>query len=244
MTARIAVGYIRGRFIRGKRTPDWEMQRNILTEYADICGYKLIKMFGESQIAKKGIKIDMPKLLDALTLCKKRKGIFLYCDLGNYRKSPVLFAFIRNNNPTKTGFVMKAVKDADILTELERLARYDKCVRPNGKPIKRRSVMEKRAMASIGDPCLAWRESSNISMKRYKNYIHLWKGPDPIYKLINSSSHLTDRDIAEVLHDRYHVTVDGKIWKKENVRRTRAIIDSSEFAEFCNRKDAARAAAI
>lgn len=240
MGNRYAVGYIRGRFIRKKRTPDWEMQRIALKEYAEANCYVYLATFGEAQTTKKGIKITMPMLIKALELSKKKKATLLYVDLRNWRRSPVFFKFVTNNVPSRTGFKMTAIRDDRVIAEIERLARYDKCFRADGKPVQRRSALEKQDARYNADPGLEWKDENDVSTKRYMNSCHLYKGPEPIYRVIQSLAGKTDREIADILHGRYYVTIDGKRWQKENVRRTRGIIESAAFQQFVAVKEASQ----
>lgn len=233
MRNRYAIGYIRGRLINKKRTPDWEMQRKVLKEYAAANAYVYLDTLGETQTAKKGMKLEMQALIRACELCKQKKADFLYVDLGNWRRSPVFFKFVTNNQKSRTGFDMIAIKDLGIIEEMQRLAKFDKHFRPDGTPIRHRTASEKKAIRFRVDPCLEWQEKNGISIRRYRNFCHLTSGSDPIYRVIESLSGRSDQQIATSLHRKRYVTVDGKQWQRENVRRTRKIIQEDIFKNFC-----------
>ena len=88
---------------------------------------------------------------------------------------------------------------------------------------------------------------NGMPTKRFKNYEHLYKGVDPIYKFfikpnrrdpLLTSPHLwqpviaDDRKIADDLNDEGYLTVGGFAWTKETIRKARHLIFADEFKNY------------
>lgn len=229
-----AVGYIRGRVIGAKQTRDWRLQEWALRRYAETHFYNYIKTFGEVQSDENGINVSMRQLKEAMQLCEDIGADLFYVHLGRCRRNPIFFRLIRMVRKSESGFSVIRIHDRNILEEVQRLAKYDKHHRPDGTRIRHRSSQAKKPIQRSVDPCLEWKERSGISTKRYRNFCHLISGPLSICEVIHSAQSRSDEQVAAVLNREFYLTVDGKPWRKENVRRTRKIMQSMEFKQFCD----------
>lgn len=222
-----AVGYVRGRLYRKKWTPDVELQKQQIREYADAYGYELIALKGEDQ--RLGIKKLANALVAALRLCTAKKADFLYVDFGNRRPNTLLNQFLKNTKPETKGWRFVAIPaDRETLEAMERQARVEEFNRRVGAKRKQKPKAEDQKPRNALEE---YQQEHGISTKRLKNFQHLSKGVSPIYKyLLDQRS--SAQEIADDLHDGAYLTVDGKRWTADNVRRSRKLARSGTFQNF------------
>lgn len=229
-----AVGYIRGRVIAGKQTRDWAMQERAMRVYADTHSYNYLKTFGDVQTDVDGTNLVLLQLKQAVQLCEEIGSDLLYIQLRRWRRNLIFFKVIRCIRKSATGFRAIGIYDRNILEVIQVLSKYDKHHRPDGTPIRHRSPQVKKAVRCAIDPCLEWKERSGVATKRYRNFRHLIAGPDSICEVMHSQPSKSNEELAVILNQKRYLTVDGKPWRKENVRRTRKLMQSMEFKEYCD----------
>lgn len=231
-----AVGYIRGRLWERRWAPDKELQSRQIKEFAEANDYGVLKIVGEQQnfsLRRKGI---YPKLMEALDLCEKHNADFLYVDIGNWRTNPVLNQYTSHKAGTKSGWKFVGIDpERKTIEAIERQARVEKYANKRRKASKRRLHDEegKDALPEI----LVWKRDNKISSKRFKNFEHLYEGVEPIYRLIKDNWQLSNKRIADELHEGAYLTVDGRRWSEDNVRKTRYLITGKKFAQFVELKE-------
>ena len=235
-----AVGYIRGRQWKGKWAPDAQRQRQRLLKFADANEYEIIKFGGEQQKFSLGRRTGFRKLTELLTLCDEHKATFLYVDIGNWRPNIILNNYVSHykKHGTKRGWQFVAVPpDLETMEAIERQARLEKF--ESKRRLQKKVGKERRKILL---PIEQWQFDYKISRRRLKGFEHLYRGVEPIYraieKLIEESPKLTNKRIAWALDREAYLTVDGKRWTDETVRKVRGLIKDKEFFEFVRIKNA------
>ncbi|MBC8269046.1 MAG: hypothetical protein H8E36_09885 [Rhodospirillaceae bacterium] len=234
-----AVGYMRGRLWKGKWAPDARLQRNRIAEYAEENEYEVIKYGGEQQKFSLGRKTGFKVLMELAELCNKHKATFLYVDIGNWRPNVVLNSFLEQAERLKKIRDWKFVAippDRKIMEAIERQARLEK-FESRRRPIKK-IIKKKKEKPS---PIEKWKTKFKIGRRRLKGFEHLYHGVEPIYrvieKILEETPKLTNKRIAWALDREAYLTVDGKRWTDETVRKIRGVIKEEEFREFVHLKD-------
>ena len=231
-----AVGYIRGRLWRRAWAPDTGLQRQQIKDFAEIEGYEPPTILGEQQnfsMRRKGI---YPKLTEALNLCEKHSADFLYVDIGNWRTNPVLNQYIAHKPGTKSGWKFIGIRpDRETIEAVERQGRLEKYANKRRRALKPK-LQDEKGRDNI-PPIMIWKRDNEISSKRFKNFEHLYEGVEPIYRLLRGNWDSSNKKIADELHKKAYLTVDGRRWSEDNVRKTRALITSPEFLEFVDMRE-------
>lgn len=236
----VAVGYIRGKRWQGKWTPDLKLQRRRIAEFADKHEYEVIQYGGDEQRFSLQKRTGYRKLHELLELCAKHKGTFLYVDIGNWRPNTILNDYIRHYKKSgkTSGWKMLAVPpDRKTIEAIERQARLEKF-----ETVRRPRKKSTEKKDKILTPLDQWQLEHNIGKRRMKGFEHLYKGVEPIYRFIQlraeESPRLTNKRIAWALDREAYLTVDGKRWTDETVRKARELIQEDEFLEFVRLKEA------
>ena len=230
-----AVGYIRGRRHRGEWTADVELQKQQIREYADAYDYRLIAMKGEEQ--RLGIRRLANALVAALRLCNRNKADFLYVDFGPRRPNPLLTRFLKETKPETQGWRFVPIP-ADRMT-LEAMERQARAEAYNFRAGPRRKRPPKQADQRAATALEEFKIKFGVSTKRLRNFQHLYRGVNPIYEyLLDPRS--SPQKIADDLCDEAYLTVDGKRWTADNVRRTRRLVEGHIFKAFITMKDEER----
>ncbi len=235
----LAVGYIRGRLWKGKWAPDAKLQRARIKEFADENEYEVIKIAGEQQKFSLTTKAGIKKLGELLTLCDEQKATFLFVDIGNWRPNVVLNSYVNHYKRygTKKGWEFVAVPpDKKTMEAIERQARMEKF--ESRRHHKKKDVEKKKEKPS---PLEKWQKKYNVSRRRLKGFEHLYHGVEPIFRIIEKilaeTPNLTNKRIAWALDREAYLTVDGKRWSDETVRKIRGVIKEDDFLEFVRLKD-------
>ncbi len=234
-----AVGYLRGRLWKGKWAPDAKLQRERIKEFAEENEYEIIKFAGEQQKFSLGRKTGFKKLMELFAHCEEHNATFLYIDIGNWRPNVVLNSYTEHYNKygTKKGWKFVAVPpDKKTMEAIERQARMEK-FESHRRP-KKKSIKKKKEKPS---PIENWQIKYKISRRRLKGFEHLYRGVDPIFrfieKILEATPSLTNKRIAWALDRDAYLTVDGKRWNDETVRKIRSVIKKDDFREFVRLKD-------
>ena len=131
---------------------------------------------------------------------------------------------------------MAVPPDIKTMEAIERLARMEKF--ESRRRHRKTVAAEKKKVLS---PIEKWQIQSKISRRRLKGFEHLYRGVEPIYRaieqLLEKSPLLTNKRIAWALDREAYLTVDGKRWTDETVRKARAFIKGKDFLEFVRLKD-------
>ena len=234
-----AVGYIRGRLWKGKWAPDAKLQRRRMEEFAEQHEYEIIQFGGEQQKFSLGRRTGFRKLTELMELCAEQDATFLYVDIGNWRPNVILNNYVSHykKHGTKKGWEFVAVPpDIKTMEAIERQARMEK-FESRSRPQKTAAAKKKK----IPTPIEQWQSQYKIGHRRLKGFEHLYRGVEPIYraieKLLEDSPHLTNKRIAWALDREAYLTVDGKRWTDETVRKLRGFIKEEAFREFVRLKE-------
>ena len=229
-----AVGYIRGRLWKGKWAPDKDLQARRIKEFAEEYEYEIIHIAGEQQKFLAGLRAKFSKFHKLLDLCKEHEADFLYVDIGNWRPNVVLNAFVTaaKSGQTKRGWKFVAVPpDKKTMEAIERQARMEKFELQRRR---RKKPAEKKSKTL--SPIEKWQIQYSVGSRRLKGFEHLYHGVDPIFriieKLLKETSNLTNKRIAWALDREAYLTVDGKRWTDETVRKVRGLIKREEFRRY------------
>ncbi len=103
------------------------------------------------------------------------------------------------------------------------------------------SLIQADANKQRSVPSDEWEIEFSISQRRLKGFEHLYHGIEPIYRvienIIDESPNLTNKRIAWALDREAYLTVDGKRWNDETVRKIRTTIKEEDFSRFVAIKD-------
>ena len=227
-----AVGYIRARKFAGKWTADARAQRDQIYDYADAEGFKVVKMFVEEQRFSIHKQTGARRFFNALKFCKESGAAFIYVDIGRWRRNPVLHETLteierrKGTKDERPYSVVSIPAERRTIELIERQAREEEYYE-SFKISKR-----KRRVVKTLSPIEQWKVDNKIGTKRFNNFKHLYKGVEPIYKVFDKHADDTVNDIVDDLHRGHYLTVDGKRWNKDNVRKTRLVIQSDDFRGF------------
>ncbi len=230
--AKFAIGYVRGRRFNGKWCGDAKAQRRQILDYAEAYDFTVIKILIEEQKFSLFKQTGGRTLATALSLCKDNKGTLLYVDIGRWRRSPLFVETIKKIQTHKNTKKLYSYKIQAIPAErktielIERQAREEKYYESFG--IKK---VKKKTVSNVSD-LMKWKQDNKIGTKRFNNFKHLYKGVEPIYRIFEKHTDSKIIVILDILIKGHYLTVDGKRWNKDNVRKTRANIESDDFQEF------------
>lgn len=247
------------------------VQREAIEADAKKNKYKLRFIYGEYQTSNRGAGIEnfeFNQLGLALGHCEKQKAMFVYVDLGPIHHHPVFFSMLEKAR--KNGVKIRRIRNLAAKEAAQRKSHFKKQapktfrITKKGERDKRQTLSDadKIARNEGRDPMITWKEKNKIPTKRFNNYEHLYRGVEPIYKFFlrpnpkdprhtNTKSWKPANDydagIASTLNKNNYLTLDNKLWTKENVRKTRQLIHFDElekdgtskvgFKQFCDEKN-------
>jgi hypothetical protein len=235
----LAVGYIRGKLWKGKATPDAKLQRARLREFAEENEYEIIKIDGEVQKFKLGKETGFKKLIELNKICRKHRATFLYIDIGKWRQNIVLNQFvnkIKSFGEAEAWRYVAVPPNRKIIEAIERQDRMEK-FESRRRPRKKKEDDIKKSLS----PIEKWQAEFNIGRRRLKSFEHLYHGVEPIYQVIENelrkSPKIANKRIAWALDREAYLTVDGKRWTDETVRKVKLFIQEDAFLEFVRLKE-------
>lgn len=228
MAKKQGIAYIRARKFDGKWTPDAELQAHLIQSYAEVDGVDIAKTVIEEQTFSLRRKDTQKELMPTLSECRRKKMTFYYVDIGRWRRNPVFSEVMTAlDERDKTGKIKRVGIPAtqEILDAIARQSEFEKALHSH------RAIPRKRERQTI-TRVEEFQRDRAIGTKRMRNYQHLYKGVEPIYKVFWEQRDQMPSTILKALHDGQYLTSDKKLWTKENVRRTRRLVEGQDFKDF------------
>lgn len=237
--------FIRGHKYKKKMSPDMMLQRDFLKAYAEAEGYDDIKSYQVFSFKGSSAFRLQAFIIKTITYCIRQKRDFIYIELSRWRRNTLLTDLVRQYE-TKVKKDAKAKPDIirfikidasqEIIDAIEthaRFEKFDKHVKTVTKKPKKGSFkycygLWEEAKASK-DTLIIWKFENNISTRRFNNFRHLCKGSNSIYDVITDHQDLSPQSIADILHKKYYLTVDGKRWTRDNVTKTMILFKDPLF---------------
>ncbi len=240
MRKKIAIGYIRGRKFGNKWAPDRKEQHRQLSDFAEFHRYDLIEVHIDDQ--KDGLlrRSGLRGFGKAIEACRDKKADLLYIDTGRWRRNKTFLDFVSiHRKQSKTGpapdYRMIAIPAEQVTIDaIQRMARYEKFYESNR--IKKKKLTTAPPQLT---PTQKWKLENGITTRKFRNFVHLRNGVNPIYILLEKAANAgkSMSEIADLLNETFYLTVDGKRWNRHNVRKTIDLIASEDFEKFltlCN----------
>ena len=226
-----AVGYVRMAMHNGVVSGDAPMQQQLIQAYMKKHRYVPLSIHQERQTYKQISKTTGAKKLHYLMkLCEREGADLLYVDLGLFRNNAVFFDAVKRQNAKLDGWKFVEVPCTKSLYEfLERNLRKVKKFAPMKKKAPTKEL-DKREQA-------LWKtlEANGVTRRQYRNAVYLCHGVISIYRTVldGIKNKESDKNIAWELNEQAHLTLTGKMWNDETVRKIRNRIEDP--ADFIHR---------
>lgn len=208
-----------------------DRQSDLIREWCDANGMKILRIFNEAQMDKFGPVDKFPALDEAFALCKEHQAVFIYVGLQRLRKNPNLKRRIAEFKKSVGSSMLEEIPGGELIEYIRRTT-----VAPRGGQRSAGEQSFNRMLIippSKEGPISCWAKDNAIDMRRLRSLAHL--NQFRIGRLIMDAHNLnySDKDIADELNDHYLLTVYGKRWTKETVRKARETLLSDEYKGYC-----------
>ncbi|HYG90768.1 MAG TPA: hypothetical protein VD978_31445 [Azospirillum sp.] len=203
----------------------------MIEEWCDANGLELAFVCRDVFADKFGPAEELPGLDRAFEHCLTHGAKFVYVGLQRFRKN-------QNFNRRLSLFAQKVgasmieeISGREVVNHLKEVVDAAKLKKHQDK---RRSSTSRVSFGILEIERIAdWAINNGIDQRRLRNFWHLRCLLLDRFIIQAHSKGYSDRDIADELNDHGKLTVYGRRWTKETVRKARSVYESIEYNEFC-----------